>query len=144
MPDNCIFCRIVKGEIPSTRVYEDKHFMAFMDINPVVKGHALVIPKTHSVDIVETAPEVLAGLIVAVRLVAQAQVKGLKADGINVAQANGALAGQVVPHIHFHLVPRFKNDRHSWHDPAGKYESSNEMMEYADLIRNSIGNSSHA
>ena len=139
MPVDCIFCRIVEGVIPSTRVYEDKDVLAFMDISPVVKGHTLVIPKAHFNALMDTPAETLAKLIAVVRKIGMAQVQGLNADGINVAQANGTLAGQIVPHIHFHVIPRFKHDGHSWNSPVGKYDSTDEMSGYADRILNSVG-----
>jgi len=135
MSSDCIFCRIVAGEIPSTRIYEDDDTLVFMDIGPVVKGHALVIPKKHFDPITGTPDAVLAGLIKVVKAVAQAQVRGLKADGINVTQANGRVAGQVVPHIHFHVIPRFSDDHHSWNWKQSKYDSSAEMEETAARIR---------
>ena len=114
MSANCIFCKIIAGAIPSTRVYEDAHVLAFMDIGPVIKGHTLVIPKQH-VDPITAAPaDVLARVMAVVQKIAQAQMNGLKADGVNILQANGAAAGQVVPHLHFHVVPRFKTDGHHW------------------------------
>ncbi len=134
MNNNCIFCKIVKGELPSTRVYEDSDTLAFMDIGPVVKGHTLVIPKQHFDPLTATPPEVLCSLIKVVQKVAAAQVEKLKADGVNVAQANGSVAGQIVPHIHFHVIPRFKHDSHSWNWKAGKYDSPEEIQGYAGKI----------
>lgn len=131
----CIFCRIVRGEIPCTRLYEDDEVLAFMDIGPIVKGHALVIPKQH-VDPLTAAPPALLGKVIAVvQKIAQAQVDGLQADGVNVHQANGAAAGQVVPHVHFHVIPRFTGDGHSWNWRAGSYGGVAEMQVLADRIR---------
>ena len=129
-----MFCGIVEGRIPAQKVYEDEHVVAFMDIGPVVKGHVLVVPKRHYDPITGTPDEVLSRLIRVVRIVADAQMKGLKADGINVTQANGRVAGQVVPHIHFHVIPRFEDDRHSWNWKAGSYENREEMAGYAEKI----------
>jgi len=134
MAQECVFCRIVEGALPSTKVYEDEDTLAFMDTGPVVRGHTLVIPKVHVDPITETPPAVLQKLIVVVQRIARAQVKGLGADGINVTQANGRPAGQVVPHIHFHVIPRFASDGHSWNWRAGKYESAEQMSGYADRI----------
>ncbi len=138
MSHDCIFCKIVKGEIPSTRLYEDPHVLVFMDINPVVKGHALVIPKSHHDPLMATPPEVLQKLIVVVQLIAQAQMKGLQADGINVSQANGTVAGQVVPHIHFHVIPRFSTDGYHGNWIPKKYDSPEELNSIAARIRQSI------
>ncbi|MEI6516993.1 MAG: HIT family protein, partial [bacterium] len=110
MSHDCIFCKIIRGEIPCTKVYEDQECLAFMDIGPVVKGHILVIPKSHHNPLMDTPPEVLQKLIAVVQRIARAQMKGLQADGISVAQANGKAANQVVPHIHFHVISRFTSD----------------------------------
>lgn len=132
---DCIFCKIIKGEIPSTRLYEDEHVLAFMDIGPIIRGHALVIPKQHVDPITAASPEQLARVIAVVQKVAQAQKSGLGADGINIHQSNGACAGQVVPHLHFHVIPRFEGDGHRWNWAAKKYDSMDEMKAVADKIR---------
>ena len=134
MVEDCVFCKIVAGELPATKIYEDDDTLAFMDIGPVVKGHTLVIPKEHYDPITATPPEVLQKLITVVQKVAKAQYEGLNADGINVSQANGAVAGQEVPHIHFHVIPRFTDDKHSWNWKAGSYDSPEEMQSMADGI----------
>ena len=131
MSEDCIFCKIIKGDIPSVKIFEDETVLAFMDIGPVVKGHALVIPKVHCDPITNTPPELLQTLIVAVQKVAAAQIDGLGADGVNVSQANGKVAGQEVPHIHFHVIPRFTDDGHSWSQVQGKYDRPGEMEEFA-------------
>jgi histidine triad (HIT) family protein len=138
MSANCIFCKIVAGEIPSTRVYEDADTLAFMDIGPVIKGHTLVIPKQHYDPITKTPVDVLARLMKVVQKIAQAQLNGLKADGVNVLNANGTAAGQQVPHIHFHVVPRFKTDGHHWNWAAKKYDSIEEMKTVCDEIRKAL------
>jgi histidine triad (HIT) family protein len=138
MSDDCIFCKIVANEIPSTRVYEDDDVLAFMDIGPIVKGHTLVIPKRHSDPITETPSALLQKIIVVVQKVARAQVTGLGADGINVTQANGAVAGQVVPHIHFHVIPRFEGDGHRWNWAAKAYDNPEETESYASRIRGAL------
>lgn len=138
MNPDCIFCKLVAGEIPSAKVYEDADTIAFMDISPVVKGHTLVIPKKHYDPIIGTPDEVLQKLIVVAKKIAQAHFDGLKADGINVTQANGKVAGQIIPHIHFHVIPRFANDRHSWNWIPGKYDSPKEMSDMAQKIKSAI------
>jgi len=135
---DCIFCKIVAGELPCTKLYEDDDVLSFMDIGPVVKGHALVIPKKHYDPITGTPTEVLHKLITVVQKIAQAQYDGLKADGVNVAQANGDVAGQVVPHIHFHVIPRFYDDAHSWTWKAAKYDTDEEMQAKADKIKSGL------
>lgn len=138
MSTNCIFCKIIAGEIPSTRVYEDAHVLAFMDIGPVIKGHTLVIPKQHVDPITAVPPDVLNRVMAVVQKIAKAQMNGLRADGVNILQANGAAAGQVVPHLHFHVVPRFKTDGHHWNWAAKKYETIDEMKQLADKIKGAL------
>jgi len=135
---NCIFCKIVAGQIPSIKIYEDADVLAFMDIGPIVKGHALVIPKAHYNPLVATPDDVLAKVIAVVRRVAQALQDGLGADGVNVHQANGAVAGQVVPHLHFHVVPRFKHDGHHWNWTPHPYADLSEAAALADRIRTAL------
>ncbi|MEI6169224.1 MAG: HIT family protein [bacterium] len=138
MSNDCIFCKIIKGEIPCTRLYEDAEVLSFMDIAPVVKGHALVIPKAHHNPLMDTPPEVLQKLITVVQRIARAQMKGLHADGINVSQANGTVAGQVVPHIHFHVIPRFTTDGYHGNWLPKQYESPQELQTTADQIRQAL------
>ncbi|MGZ3422634.1 MAG: HIT family protein [Polyangiales bacterium] len=108
--DNCIFCKIIKGEIPSTKIYEDDRTYAFMDINPGTRGHSLVIPKTHSTDIHDIAPDDLAAVIQTVKRVAKAAKEALGCAGVNVVQSSGAAAFQSVFHTHFHVIPRTEGD----------------------------------
>ncbi|WP_373501652.1 HIT family protein [Desulfococcus sp.] len=105
---DCIFCKIIRGEIPSTRIYEDERVFAFMDIHPISKGHALVIPKVHAENIWEMASEDLAAVHAASKAIAHALRSALDTEGIAVLQLNGAAVGQVVMHYHLHLVPRVK------------------------------------
>jgi len=138
MNEQCVFCEIVAGRLPANIVYEDEHAIAFLDIHPVTKGHTLVIPKDHYDPIMKTPLKTLEKLMGAVRKIAIAQADGLKADGINVTQANGELAGQEIKHIHFHVLPRYINDSHSWNYPQKAYDSDVEMKAYADRIRKAI------
>ena len=138
MNGECVFCRIIAGEVPSTRVYEDERTIAFLDIGPVVKGHTLVVPRQHCDPITDTPEAVLCDLIRVVRKIARAQIAGLKADGINVSQANGRVAGQLVPHIHFHVIPRFLTDGHQGNWTPRSYDSPAEMREFADRIRSAL------
>ena len=108
-PD-CIFCKIIAGEIPSEKVFENDHVLAFMDINPTSRGHTLVIPKDHSEDLVSAQPGALQQVIAVLPKIAAAAVKAVGAQGFNVLQSNSPCAGQVVPHIHFHIVPRNDGD----------------------------------
>ena len=134
MNDECIFCKIASGNVPSTKVYEDNDTIAFMDIGPVVKGHTLVVPKEHWDPLTETPDEVLQKLIVVVKRIARAQISGLRAEGVNVTQANGKVAGQIVPHVHIHVIPRFSQDGFQRRWTPGEYDSEEEMRGYADRI----------
>lgn len=135
---DCIFCRIVRGEIPSTKLYEDEAVLAFMDIGPIVKGHALVIPKAHYDPVTAVPPDLLGRLMLVVQKIAAAQIAGLHADGINLHQSNGACAGQVVPHVHFHVIPRFANDGHRWNWNARKYDDAAELQSTARALRDAL------
>ncbi len=107
----CIFCKIVGGEIPSFKIYEDNKVYAFLDINPVNAGHTLVIPKEHYI-VLPQMPEALAThLMKVVKYLSGAIFEITGAHGINVFQNNGAAAGQEVPHVHFHIIPRFQDDK---------------------------------
>jgi histidine triad (HIT) family protein len=108
-PD-CIFCRIVAGNAPSTKVYEDDLSLAFLDIYPWAKGHCLVISKEHFPSIFEISEEALGGVAKAVRRLAPAIRSGLEAEGLNLLQSNGEAAWQTVGHFHVHLIPRWRGD----------------------------------
>jgi histidine triad (HIT) family protein len=110
MSDDCVFCKIVRGELPSYKIYETDAVVAFLDIRPVNAGHTLVVPKQHSHNIFDIAPEDWASVAEGARLVAIAIEKGLGADGVNIAMNNREHAGQVVDHPHIHVIPRFKGD----------------------------------
>ncbi|MCK5850315.1 MAG: HIT family protein [Kiritimatiellae bacterium] len=140
MNNDCIFCKICAGELPATKVYEDQDVIAFMDIAPVSKGHTLVIPKEHSDPITGTSDETLAKLIAVAKKMVEAQIRGLDADGVNVAQANGKAAGQMIPHIHFHIIPRYNSDENTKNWIPIKYETMDEVREFANKIKNSIRN----
>ena len=107
MRNDCIFCAIADGDIPSFKVYEDELVLAYLDINPCSKGHTLVIPKAHSTGLVDTPADVLGELIVRVQKVAAHLKEVLPCDGFNILQNNGEAAGQSVMHVHFHIVPRY-------------------------------------
>ena len=104
--ENCIFCRIVRGEIPCFKVYEDEKVLAFEDINPISEGHTLIIPKTHAENLWEIPQEDLAAIHLASQKVARAIQRALEPIGLAALQLNGKGANQVVMHYHLHLVPR--------------------------------------
>jgi histidine triad (HIT) family protein len=110
MEEECLFCKIVKGEIPSEEIYSDGDFLAFLDINPRNPGHALVIPKKHYNTIMEMPDSEAGNLFKTVKRIAIAVKKGTNADGISIGQSNDRAAGQVIPHVHFHVIPRFLNE----------------------------------
>jgi len=137
MGENCIFCKIVSNEIPSQKIFEDETTFAFLDINPVSKGHALVIPKKHYETLVDVPEEELKQLIVSVKKVAQAILKATKASGFNILQNNGKVAEQLVNHIHFHVVPRFENDSIKF-SIASNQEDVSELEKTAELIKKEL------
>lgn len=106
----CIFCKIIAGEIPCFKLYEDDHTFAFMDINPANEGHALVIPKEHFADVNAISDTALSSTMVTVKKVAAAISKTLSPDGLNLVQANGPAAAQSVFHFHMHVLPRGSGD----------------------------------
>jgi histidine triad (HIT) family protein len=108
--EDCIFCKIIKGEIPCFKLYEDDHTLAFMDINPAHEGHALVVPKAHAGDLLTIEPEAIAAVAVTARRVARAVDATLAPDGLNLLQCNGEAAGQSVFHLHMHVLPRAGGD----------------------------------
>ena len=108
--DNCIFCRIVKKEIPADIVFENNSVVAFLDVNPTNKGHTLVVSKRHFADICETDDSIASEIFVRAKNIAHMIVRAVHADGFNLIVNNGSAAGQVVMHTHLHIVPRFKDD----------------------------------
>lgn len=111
MLDDCIFCRIVKGIIPTSNVYTDEKVIAFMDIQPVNPGHVLVIPKTHAAQLSELNPETGAHMFkVAMRTAEAIRQSGVKCEGVNLLLADGESASQDIFHVHLHVIPRFLGD----------------------------------
>lgn len=109
--DNCIFCKIIDGSIPSTVVYEDADFKAIMDISPAAKGHVLILPKKHCADLLSIDPDVASKALMIASKIANAQKKAFNCDGINLLQNSGEAAWQSVFHLHIHLIPRYKDDK---------------------------------
>lgn len=107
--DDCIFCKIANGDIPTNSIYEDDDFNVFMDVAPATKGHALVVPKNHYADIYEIDPEVLARAVKVGQKVIKHATKVLGCEGYNLLQNNGEVAGQTMFHFHMHLIPRYKD-----------------------------------
>ena len=107
---HCVFCKIVLGELPSTKVFEDEFTLCFMDINPATHGHCLVIPKLHRENIYEMSASECAQVMNTTKQVADAVKTSLKPDGLNLLQANGLQAFQTVFHFHMHVIPRYTDD----------------------------------
>lgn len=108
--DNCIFCKIAAGDIPSATIYEDNDFRVILDIEPASKGHALILPKEHYANLYELSDELAAKALIVAKKVITKMTDILGCDGYNVVQNNGEAAGQTVFHFHIHLIPRYKDD----------------------------------
>lgn len=112
---SCVFCAIVSGEAPAIRVYEDDDYLALLDIRPIVRGHTLVVPKRHTVDLTDTPPSTLADMVrIGQRIGRAARASELRADGNNIAINDGKAAFQSVFHIHLHVAPRKTGDKLSF------------------------------
>lgn len=136
--DSNIFAKILRGEIPCYRVYEDADTLAFMDVMPQAPGHLLVIPKTPSRNMLDADPAVLAKLIPVVQKLARAAQDAFDADGIYIAQFNEPAAGQTVFHLHFHIVPR--HDGAALKPHSGKMEDGDILAANAEKIIGELGN----
>jgi histidine triad (HIT) family protein len=108
--EDCIFCKVLAGEIPSEKVYEDDYAVGVMDINPWTRGHAVVIPRKHAANVFEIEDEELEHVIVAAKRLATRTRDRLDCDGINLLQSNGKAAWQTIFHLHFHVIPRYEDD----------------------------------
>ena len=131
--DDCIFCKIGKGEIPSATIYENSDFRVFLDVAPANRGHALIIPKDHADNIFQLDGETAGKLFSLATVVARAIKEETGCEGMNIVQNNGAVAGQTVNHFHLHLIPRYENDgQHILWDP--KEVSQEELEEIQNTI----------
>jgi histidine triad (HIT) family protein len=108
--EDCIFCKVLAGEIPSERVYEDEYAVGVMDINPWTRGHAVVIPRQHAANLYEISEEDLQHVIVAAKRLATKMRDTLACDGLNLIQSNGSAAWQTIFHLHVHVIPRYDDD----------------------------------
>lgn len=109
--ENCIFCKIANGEIPSATLYEDDEFRVILDLGPASKGHALILPKRHAANIYELSDETAGKAMILAKHMATKMTDALKCDGFNIVQNNGEIAGQTVFHFHMHLIPRYQGDQ---------------------------------
>ncbi len=133
---NCLFCKIISGEIPCEKIYENETTLAFLDINPVNEGHTLVIPKNHYVNTLEAPEDTMIEIMKTVKKVAHCIEKGLGVSDFNLAMNNGATAGQVVFHAHMHVIPRHSGDGYElWH---GRPYPDGKMQEIASKLKNAI------
>ncbi len=137
---DCIFCKIVAGEITSAKVFEDERLLAFMDIGPVRPGHTLLIPKDHYERFTDLPEDLAAELGRVIPRLARAVVQAAHADGFNLHQTNGTCSGQVVPHVHIHIIPRHNDDGYSFGWRAGSYQEG-EAAEWRDKIVTAMKNS---
>lgn len=136
-PDN-IFAKIMRGDMPAHRVYEDEHTFAFMDIMPRGDGHCLVIPKVGARNILDVTPESLAATMHTVQLISRAVMKAFDADGVTILQFNEAAGGQMVFHLHFHVIPRFNGVSLKPH--SGEMEKGDVLAAHAEKIIGALGN----
>lgn len=107
---SCIFCQIIKKQLPAAQVYEDSHVLAFLDINPINPGHTLVVPKIHCENLWDAPEEVLKDLASLLPKISKAVIEGVEAQGFNIGLNHGRAAGQIIFHLHFHIIPRFSGD----------------------------------
>lgn len=135
--DKCIFCKIVKGEIPCAKIFEDDKVISFLDIAPANKGHALIVTKNHYETLVEVPDECLNDMMLKAKKIAQAMSAALGNEGFNILMNNKKVAGQLVPHAHVHVIPRFSGDRIKLNWMARKYKA-NELDEYKEKIKSFI------
>lgn len=134
--NGCIFCKIVTGDIPAERVYENEKVYAFLDIKPINRGHTLVIHKHHHADIFDTPEEDMKDLIVAAKHIAAGVLKSMKADGINIGMNNRGAAGQAVMHAHLHVIPRLSKDGYKhW---QGKEYVAEELKLDGEALRKAL------
>ncbi len=130
---DCVFCKIIAGELPAHKVYEDDAVLAFLDIHPTNPGHTLVIPKAHHKDFLDTPADLQSKLIQVIGKIAPVVMKAVGAEAFNLGVNNGAVAGQIIFHTHFHIMPRFTADGHKlWH---GKDMNESEFKNITDKVR---------
>ncbi len=135
--DDCLFCQIAAKKVKSFIVYEDEKTVAFLDINPVHSGHALVISKNHSTELTNASDQDLADMIKTAKIIGRALMIALEVSGFNIQINTGKVSGQVISHTHFHIIPRYPDDGlRLW--PQSQYKTDQEASEIASKIKNSI------
>lgn len=133
---NNIFAKILRGEIPCHKIYEDEHTLAFMDVMPQVDGHCLVLPKSACRNLFDVAPETLAHVMLTTQKVARAAMKAMAADGVQIRQCNEEASGQSVFHLHFHVLPMKHGELLRPH--TGKMADTALLAKHAELIKTAI------
>lgn len=134
MSTDCLFCQIISGDIPCHQIYEDDHWLAFLDINPVNLGHSLLIPKQHAKDLLTIDQESLQSFGQVLKLLSEKIITATNADGLNLMMNNGQAAGQMVDHAHCHLIPRYHQDGfHHW--PGKKSIGQDTLKTIGEKIR---------
>ena len=130
MSDNCIFCKIANGEIPSRTMYENERFRVILDLSPATKGHVLIIPKVHYQDLFELPEEYASEVFVLAKNISARLKEKLKCDGLNIVQNNGKVAGQTVFHFHLHIIPRYIDDQQviGWQPTEPNVEVLDELL----------------
>ncbi|RLE79072.1 MAG: HIT family protein [Thermoprotei archaeon] len=136
--EDCVFCRIARDEAPAFVVYKDKEVIAFLDKAPVTRGHTLVATVNHYESILDVPDDLLGRAMRVVKRVAKAQLRGLGADGVRIVQNNGSLAGQVIFHIHFHVIPCYRHER-----PLRRSLGREEGYEVSRILRSHLGDDGH-
>lgn len=134
---DCIFCEIIAGRVPCVKIYENEYVLAFLDIGPVSEGHTLVVPKKHTCQVDQTDPLVMVEIARVLPMLANSVKKAMNADGYNILCNNGSSAGQVVEHVHVHIIPRKTNDGVFRQWPSFQYPEG-KVAELAEKIRKNI------
>lgn len=129
--DDCIFCKLANGDIPTRTIYEDSLFRVIMDANPATKGHALIIPKDHADNLFDLPDETAQKAMLLAKKIATIMKEKLRCDGFNLVQNNGEVAGQTVFHFHLHLIPRYLDDKQNilWEPKSFSDEQMDEIVE---------------
>ncbi len=138
MDNDCIFCKIANGEIPSSTIYEDDMFRVILDLSPATKGHALIIPKNHMANIFEMDESTAGKAFVLASRIAKAMKEALHCDGLNIVQNNGEIAGQTVFHFHMHIIPRYEGDNQNinWVPGTSEADERNAVAEQIKIALN--------
>ncbi len=130
--DNCIFCRIIRGEVPSKTVFENEHFKVMLDIGPASRGHVLILPKEHYSDLFELPEELAAEVLPLARKIASGVKKAFRPAGVKLVQNNGAMAGQTVMHFHLHIIPCYDGTE------VGEWKPGSPSAEELEIIQTAI------